>query len=331
VAVVDAPAKLDAGVVPSCVKEHLERFLPDELPAKVVIKPNLCDIVSWEMGVTSDPAWIPILANAMRARRADVQIQLVESDAVSAYRSYRSCDETFDRLGFRDVAKRENVELVNLSRERSWEVTVPGFTDPLRVPELFFEDFFYVSLANVKVHPYERFTGTLKNGLGLLPQADISGYHMRLPEVILAMYRLCTPDLAILDGRIGLEGKGPIIGEPKLIGKVILGNNGLAVDETACRLIGVSRRQVPHLRFVARAVGHDSNSVEVTGDVSSHPFEFDPQGAHQAILTKFAIRRFCRRLEGRMLRAYGLWQAFKNKPLGFARRIARRLVRRNAA
>lgn len=331
VTIFESPVVLTAENSAPIPDECLTSVLPETLPAKVVIKPNLCDIVSWEMGVTSDPEWISVLAKALRARRTDVRIQVVESDAVSAYRTYRSCDETFDRLGFREVAKREGVELVNLSREPSWEVAVPGLAEPLRVPELFFDDFLYVSVANVKVHPYERFTGTLKNGLGLLPQADISRYHMQLPQVILAIYQLCTPDVAILDGRIALEGKGPIIGDPKRLGKVILGNNGLAVDQTACRLIGVPVNHVPHLRFAARTLRHDERSVQVVGDLRTTELEFDPQGAHRVILSKFAVRRFYRGLEAASLRTVSRWHGFKKNPRGFVQGALKRLLGRHAA
>ena len=40
---------------------------------------------------------------------------VVESDAVSAYKNYRSCDETYDRLGYREIAIQQDIELVNLS------------------------------------------------------------------------------------------------------------------------------------------------------------------------------------------------------------------------
>ena len=276
---------------------RIPTLLPEALPALVVIKPNLCDIASWETGVTTDPIWLAILASALRARRADVRIMVVESDAISAYKSFRSCDETFDRLGYREAAQEADIELVNLSREDSWDVSVPGLANPLRIPELLLQEFFYISLANVKVHPYERFTGTLKNALGLLPQADISSYHVQLPELIAALYRLCTPDLAILDGRIGLEGKGPIIGQARRLGKIVLGRDGLAVDACGCRLIGMSPDDVPHLRGIARASDLDLGQVVVEGQLDPVQFEFDPENSHDAILAKFAVRRFHRKLE----------------------------------
>ncbi len=207
VTVVDTPNELCLKEAFGLALQRMPQLLPAVIPGQVVIKPNLCDIASWETGVTTDPAWLTVLANELRNRRPDVRIRVVEADAISAYKTFRCCDETFDRLGYREAAEEAGVELVNLSKGPAWEVALPGSSTSLRIPQLFFEDFFYISLANVKVHPYERFTGTLKNGYGLLPQADRSELHLHLPEILCTLYRLCTPDLAILNEprRLGRE------------------------------------------------------------------------------------------------------------------------------
>src|ERR1700719_3380618 len=143
-------------------------LLPVSLPKHVVIKPNLCDITAWETGVTTDPRWLGVLARELRSVRPDVQIRVVESDAISAYKSYRSCDETFERLGFVSAAREAEIDLVNLSRAESIEIRLDDIPLPIRIPQLLLEEFYFISIANLKVHPYTRMTGTLKNSLGLL-------------------------------------------------------------------------------------------------------------------------------------------------------------------
>ena len=119
-------------------------LLPTSLPRKVVVKPNLCDMVSWEAGVTTDPSWLPALAAELRAIRPDVQIVVIESDAVSAYKTYRSCDETYDRLGYREVARQHGIELVNLSKSESIEISMDGIPVPILISELFLEEFYFI-------------------------------------------------------------------------------------------------------------------------------------------------------------------------------------------
>src|SRR5271169_412385 len=122
--------------------EQLPGLRPQVLPRQVVIKPNLCDIAAWETGVTTDPRWLAILARELRAIRPDVRIRVVESDAIGAYKSYRSCDETFDRLGYRSAAHEAGIELVNLSRSDAIEIRLDGISQPVRIPQLLLEEMY---------------------------------------------------------------------------------------------------------------------------------------------------------------------------------------------
>jgi uncharacterized protein (DUF362 family) len=200
------------------------QIFPTTLPAGVLRKPNLCDMVAWENGVTTDPSWLHALVPHLRALRPEVRIAVIESDAVGAYKTYRSCDETFERLGYLASAAELGIELLNFSKTQTFDISLPGIPYPVRIPQLFLEPFYFISVANLKVHPYEHLTGILKNSLGRLPQADIGHDHPYLPTLISALHRMCPPDLCIIDGRIGLEGKGPIDG-----------NDGMTTVDVVCR------------------------------------------------------------------------------------------------
>jgi uncharacterized protein (DUF362 family) len=306
-------------------------LLPSVLPRHIVIKPNLCDITAWETGVTTDSSWLPVLTAQLRAIRSDVEITVVESDAVSAYKTYRSCDETFDRLGYRSVARECGINLVNLSNTEAIEISFKDVPYPVSVPMLLLEEFFFVSIANLKVHPYERMTATLKNSLGLLTNADISVFHPYLSTMISQLHSLCTPDLCIIDGRIGLEGAGPIIGDPVRMDTLIFSNDALAADVTACKLMMVPPDEVPHLRQVAGDLGRSFYGFQTIGDLHPRRFTFDPGRGYRSILFKFANRRFHRASELFTSRWVDRFIRFKREPVAFATqaipKIARRLAR----
>lgn len=302
-------------------------LLPTLLPAKVVIKPNLCDIVSWEAGVTTDPAWLPLLAVELRAIRPDVRIVVIESDAISAYKSFRSCDETFDRLGYREIAREHGIELVNLSRTDSIEISLPGIPVPVLISELFLEEFYFISIANLKVHAYEYMTGILKNSIGLLSGTDLAPMHPYLSPLISGLHRLCPPDLCIIDGRIGLEGHGPILGDPVPMNAVIVSNDALAADVAACKLMGIPPSEVPHLRETANDLGRALPDIALPADVQPRPFMFNTE-SHRSILLKFANRRFHRASEVFANRWIGRWERIKRQPLKFAVEGIPKLARR---
>ena len=334
-----APAKLHTHTILNC-EDHgnlagvLNRLrsvspslLPASLPSKVVIKPNLCDVVSWEAGVTTDPSWLPVLAAEIRAIRPDVQIVVIESDAVSAYKTYRSCDETYNRLGYREVARQHGIELVNLSKSESIEISMDGIPVPILISELFLEEFFFISIANLKVHPYERMTAILKNALGLLTDADISSLHPYLPLLISHLHRLCPPDLCIVDGRIGLEGQGPILGDPVRMNSIIFSNDALAADVAACRLMMIPPEQVPHLRKVAADLARNFPEVQLPADIQPRCFAFNGS-SHGAILLKFANRRLHRSSELFTNRWLDRFLRFKREPVKFTTEAIPRLARR---
>jgi uncharacterized protein (DUF362 family) len=302
-------------------------LLPASLPPKVVIKPNLCDIVSWEAGVTTDPTWLPVLAAELRAIRPDVRIVVIESDAVSAYKTYRSCDETYDRLGYREVARQHRIELINLSKSESIEISMDGIPVPIQISELFLEEFYFISIANLKVHPYERMTAILKNALGLLTDADISSLHPYLSLLISHLHRLCPPDLCIVDGRIGLEGQGPILGDPVRMNSIIFSNDALAADVTACKLMMIPPEEVPHLRKVTVDLGRNFPEVRLPADIQPRSFAFNCP-SHSAILLKFANRRLHRSSELFTNRWLDRFLRFKSEPVKFATEAIPKLARR---
>jgi uncharacterized protein (DUF362 family) len=306
---------------------QVEGLAPASLPEQVVIKPNLCDITSWETGATTDPRWIAVLAREFRAMRPDVRIRVVESDAVSAYKHHRSCDETFERLGWVDAAREENVELINLSRAETIEIRLDDLPMPVRIPQIFLEEMYFVSIANLKVHPYARMTGVLKNSLGLLADADISSLHPYLSAAISGLHKLLPPDLCIIDGRIGLEGRGPIMGDPVRTNTLLVGRDALAVDEAACRLMRIPARDVAHLRQAAKDLRRTLGEFEVVGELKPRAFAFDDGGAYPSIQTKFASRRLHERMAMFSNRWIDRAYRFKREPASFMKSAITKLAR----
>ncbi len=56
-----------------------------------------------------------------------------------------------------------------------------------------------------------------------------------------------TPELAIVDGIVGMEGDGPLNGTPKPMGVVVMGCDLAAVDATCCRLMQLDPEKVAYL------------------------------------------------------------------------------------
>jgi uncharacterized protein (DUF362 family) len=117
---------------------------------------------------------------------------------------------------------------------------------------------FVVSLAKMKVHHWAGVTLSMKNLFGVMPGA-VYGWPKNvlhfagIEPSILDINATVRPNLAIVDGIVGMQGDGPIMGDPIAAGVLVMGRNPLAVDATSCRIMGIDPARVSYLR---RADGH---------------------------------------------------------------------------
>jgi uncharacterized protein (DUF362 family) len=117
-----------------------------------------------------------------------------------------------------------------------------------------------VSMPKMKTHHWVGVTLSMKNLFGLMP-GIVYGWPKNvfhwagLEPSILDINATVKPHLAIVDGIVGMEGDGPIMGTPKPAGVLVLGRNLPAVDATAARIMGIDPRKVDYLRQANGVLG----------------------------------------------------------------------------
>ena len=52
----------------------------------------------------------------------------------------------------------------------------------------------------------------------------------------------------VVDGILGMEGDGPIMGSPKKVGALVMGNNALSVDATSARIMGLEPKKINYFQ-----------------------------------------------------------------------------------
>jgi uncharacterized protein (DUF362 family) len=109
-------------------------------------------------------------------------------------------------------------------------------------------------MPKLKTHHWTTVSLSLKNLFGTVPGSRYGWpknvlHWAGIPFSILALYDTFRPKLAIIDGIVGMEADGPLVGQPRQTGVLLLGADGVAVDSTAARLIGFDPDDVIHLRF----------------------------------------------------------------------------------
>jgi uncharacterized protein (DUF362 family) len=109
-----------------------------------------------------------------------------------------------------------------------------------------------ISLPKLKTHHWAGATLSLKNLFGTLPGICYgwpkNELHWRgIDNSIVDIALTRTPELAIVDGIVGMEGDGPLNGTPKALGVLVMGDDPMAVDGTCCRLMGLDPERIGYL------------------------------------------------------------------------------------
>jgi uncharacterized protein (DUF362 family) len=131
---------------------------------------------------------------------------------------------------------------------------------------------FLVSMPKLKTHHWAGVTLSLKNMFGVVPGSCYGWpknvlHWVGIDRSILDINAAARPDFAIVDGIMGMEGNGPIQGTPKAAGLLLFGDDPVAVDATACRVMGLLPEKVDYLARAGTMLGHlESSKIQQLGE-----------------------------------------------------------------
>ena len=220
----------------------------------VLLKPNLVEPAASQPQINTHPAVVRAAAEVFR--RWQAREVLVAEGQGHCRDSHYVLDESGlgkvlaeSRLVFVDLNHDDVVRVPNaLGRTHLAELILP---QTLRKADL------VVSMPKMKTHHWAGVTLSLKNLFGIMPGVCYGWpknvlHHAGIPQSILDIAATVRPHLAIVDGIIGMEGDGPIMGSPRTSGVLVMGTNLPAVDATCTRLMGLDPW---HISYLAGASG----------------------------------------------------------------------------
>jgi prephenate dehydratase len=223
---------------------------------RVLLKPNAGRIAPLGSGTTTHPQVVAAAIDAFREAGAVVSVG--ESPITGVKTS-----EALESSGIAAIALERGCTCIDMDRRPPVEVTIADGTalETLKVCADLFDFDIIVSMPVMKMHMHTGVTLAVKNMKGCLWQRSKVDLHM-LPNIpynrekslniaIADMASVLKPHLSIIDGTIAMEGLGPSAGEPKPLDMVVVGADPFATDSIACRIMGISAEDVPHLRIGA--------------------------------------------------------------------------------
>ena len=191
-----------------------------------------------------------------------------------------------DNFGYNKLKEEYNVEFYNLSNDNYSTVNLLDSNIqpmPILTSNLLLDpNTFVISAAVMKTHNLAVVTLGLKNIVLAAPMNFGRGKNERgklhtEPMIkdpryfnynMFLMSQYAYPDLTIIDGFVGMEGKGPLFGDPIDVGVAIASTDCIAADRVGTDVMGHDFNNIGHLVHCANAnmgVG-DITKINVLGD-----------------------------------------------------------------
>jgi uncharacterized protein (DUF362 family) len=223
---------------------------PGEIKAKtILLKPNLVETRADAPHINTHPCVIRAAAEAFRSMGA-TNVLLAEGSG--------HCRDTLrllEETGIMDVLAHDRIPFIDLNYDDVYTVPNAGGHSRLKtltLPLTLRKVDWIVSMAKLKTHHWAGVTVSMKNLFGLMPGSYYGWpknilHHAGIDDCIFDINATVRPHLAIVDGIVGMEGDGPIMGTPKAAGVIVMGRNFPAVDATCARIMGVNPQRVDHL------------------------------------------------------------------------------------
>jgi len=204
----------------------------------IVLKPNLLSRHKPEDGVTTHPA----VFRAVAKKLISVGINVSYGDSPPTDKFVNISQAT----GMTAVAEELNIPAAD------FETGSPVYSDggeqrrQFNIATGVLSADGLVNLPKLKTHHLTRLTGAVKNLFGCVPGFQKPEFHVKLPTVadfskmLVDLNRLINQRLVVMDAVQAMQGNGPTFGSLVPLHLLIVSTDPVAVDSTACRIIGVS-------------------------------------------------------------------------------------------
>jgi uncharacterized protein (DUF362 family) len=215
---------------------------------RVVLKPNLVEYHRDKV-INTNPHVVAAVIELCRREEAR-EVIVAEGPG-----HWRNVEYLVGASGLGDVLRHYKVPFVDLNHDEPVKVPNMGRLtglDHLYLSRTVATAEVFISLPKLKTHHWAGATLAMKNLFGTLPGICYgwpkNELHWRgIDNSIVDIAVTRTPDLAIVDGIIGMEGDGPLNGTAKPMGVLVMGCDMVAVDATCCRLMQLDPLKIGYL------------------------------------------------------------------------------------
>jgi uncharacterized protein (DUF362 family) len=265
----------------------------------VFVKPNLIGPRDASTGAVTNPQVAKALVEIVYECRPK-EILLGDSTP-SAF----DAEEIYDITGIKRVAEETGCTLVNLDKDKRIECIIPNAwgLKKTKVAKTILDCKKLINVPVMKTHMQSIISLGLKNMMGIVPLQWKTKLHDLKPRNgysgvdigIADLHRLIRPDLTVVDGITGMEGRGPLDGDPVKMDLIVSGANSVLVDAVCATIMGFDPEKIPSISLCARNDSIDLGGYQIVGltiDSAIRPFKPCPTdvyvGENVKVLTGIA-------------------------------------------
>jgi uncharacterized protein (DUF362 family) len=216
---------------------------------KILIKPNFVSTRRQLAAshVDSVKAVLDILS-----KHHDGEVIIGEGIAVG------NLEEVFSNFGYDTIRDEYGVEIIDLNVDEYVEHEgVDRELKPIKfhVSKTLLESDYLISVAKPKTHDCVIATLSIKNVVvgSLVSKNEKDKIHQGTKAININIAKLaqhCMPDLAIVDGFIGMEGEGPIDGDPVRLGVSSASLHPVSLDSVMAKTMGFEPLDIGYLYYL---------------------------------------------------------------------------------
>lgn len=251
------------GDLTDAVSRGLSLLGQDVRGKRVFLKPNVVEYWA-DKAVNTDARLIAAAAEAMLKAGAR---EVVVGEGPG---HRRDVEYLLEGTGLRDMLADLRLRFVDLNHDDVRRVTLKcNYTGlgSVWLPVELLQSDYVVSMPKLKTHHFAGMTASMKNLFGTMPGA-VYGWPKNLlhfkgiEQAIVDLAATVKPQLAIVDGVVGMEGDGPVMGRPRTVGFIGMGTDLVALDATCARAIGLEPDRMPYISVAAEFMGN-ANEMKI--------------------------------------------------------------------
>jgi uncharacterized protein (DUF362 family) len=246
-----------SGDLGEMIHETLREFQLPVAGKSVLLKPNLVQSDTNNV-INTHPAVIAATRESF-LRLGAARVIVGEGPG-----NERDIEGILEAIRLRDWLGRLDEGFVDLNVDEVRRVNLRTRASRLRqlfLPRAVLEADIVVSMPKMKTHHWAGVTLSLKNLFGVVPGSCYGWpknilHWAGIENSILDLSTTVRPDFAIVDGIVAMEGNGPTQGIPKAAGVLVMGDDPVAVDATAARVMGLVPERIGYLQKAGYVLGH---------------------------------------------------------------------------